>query len=335
MVRPTASESPIQSVTDVIGTNVTGAFELLGNDIRLAILLALWEAKDPSLPSSEKSDPTLSFTELRDRLGLSHGSQFNYHLNELTDEFVQKVDAGYTLTRSAEKLLHAVFAGTLRDHTTIRSKPVEGTCDRCGAPLVIDYDDGIRYDRCTNCEGFLPEPDYPPGTVSAAWCPPAGLLNRTPREFYRENHVWNRHRIFTMWEGACPDCSGTVSTIFFTCEDHNVADGTPCEQCGIGGTLFEAQWLFVCDVCKNSIRSPGFAPIFPNMTVRTFFFERGLDVEACMDTGQRKRGFDAIERVDVTSEDPLAVEVLAEVDGDRIEVTLDGEATVVDVTKYV
>lgn len=335
MTSPHASESPIQSVADVTGTDVAGAFELLGNDIRLAILLALWEAKDPALPRSEGCDPTLSFTELRGRVGLSHGSQFNYHLNRLTEEFVQKTDAGYSLTESAEQLLHAVFAGTLRDRTAFRSKPVDATCDRCGEPLVIDYDEGIRYDRCTSCEGFFPEPDFPPGTVSAAWCPPAGLLNRTPQEFYRENHIWTRHRIFSMLEDACPDCSGTVSTTFYMCEDHHVADGTPCEHCGMCGTGFEAMWLFVCDVCKYVMRSPGLAPILPSMTVRTFFFERGLDLEECMDTGQRKRGFDVIERIEVVSEDPLEVEVLAELDGDRIEVTLDGEATVIDVTEYI
>lgn len=330
-----AGESPIQAVADVTGTNVVEAFELLGNDIRLAILLALWEAKEPSLPWSDESEPALSFTELRDQLGLSHGSQFNYHLNELTDMFIQKTDTGYSLTRSAEHFLRAVFAGTLREHTTIRGEPVDATCDRCGSPLVMDYEDEIRYDRCTNCEGFLPEPDNPPGTVSNIWCPPAGRLNRTPEEFYREINTWTRHRIFTTWEGACRDCSGTVSTTFYRCEDHNVADGTPCEHCGIGGAGFETQWLFVCDVCKSSTFSPGFAPIYSSMTVRTFLFERGLDLEACVDAGHRKRAFDAIERVEVTSEDPVAVEVLVEVDDDQIEVTLDGEANVVDVTEDV
>lgn len=333
MVDSMTSESPIQAVADATGTEVTEAFELLGNDTRLAILLALWEAKDPVLPKSEESEPTLSFTELRDRVGLSHGSQFNYHLDKLTDQFVRKTDTGYSLTQSA-RILHTVFAGTLRDHTTLESEPIDGTCDRCGAPLVIDYDDGVRYDRCTSCEGLFqdPESDNPPGTVSALSCPPAGLLNRTPQEFYRHSHIWTRHRVYSTFEGACPDCSGTVSTTFDVCADHDATEGSICEHCGSG---FEALWLFVCDICKHSLKAPAFGPIATSMAVRSFFYERGLDLEATMDAGQRKDFIDSIEQIDVTSHDPLAVEVRAERDGDRLEVTLDDEATVVDVTETV
>lgn len=32
-----------------------------------------------------------------------------------------------------------MFAGTLRDHASFEGEPIEGECERCGQPMVIDY----------------------------------------------------------------------------------------------------------------------------------------------------------------------------------------------------
>lgn len=42
-----STESPLEAAAGTAGSHVTAAFELLSNEIRLSILLALWEPYDP------------------------------------------------------------------------------------------------------------------------------------------------------------------------------------------------------------------------------------------------------------------------------------------------
>ena len=64
-----------------------------------------------------------------------------------------------------------------------------------------------------------------------------------------------------------------------------------------------------------------------------FFHEHGPDTKAPEDELAYRVLFDAIEVVAVRSEEPLEVTVTVELDGDRLVVTLDDEARVVDVTE--
>lgn len=62
------------------------AFAALGNETRMAILQALWDSRDP-----------LSFSDLRDAIGIQDPGRFHYHLSHLTDHFVRKSGKGYVL----------------------------------------------------------------------------------------------------------------------------------------------------------------------------------------------------------------------------------------------
>lgn len=77
------SKSPLEAVAKRVGERTTEAFESLGNVTRLAIQLALWEAKKPGPPLSELSDPPVSFSELRECVGMRDSGQLNYHLDKL------------------------------------------------------------------------------------------------------------------------------------------------------------------------------------------------------------------------------------------------------------
>lgn len=48
------------------------AFAVLGNEIRVDILRALWEAGEP-----------LAYSELQERIGVCDSGRFNYHLRKL------------------------------------------------------------------------------------------------------------------------------------------------------------------------------------------------------------------------------------------------------------
>jgi hypothetical protein len=75
--------------------------------------------------------------------------------------------------------------------------------------------------------------------------------------------------------------------------------------------------------------------ILTDVAVIAFFHEHGLDTKALEDELAYGDLYEAIERVAVRAEEPLEIVVTVELDGDRLDVTLDDEATVVSVTERV
>lgn len=322
--------SPLETVADLAGGEVIKAFELLSNETRLAILLALWEANDPGLPMDEAMEPTISFSELRERVGVRDSGQFNYHLDKLVGTFLMQTAEGYSLTDPAEQILHAVFAGMLTHHASFEGEPVAASCYQCGEPAVVDYEEGVLVKRCVNCEGNFQSPDTArDGMLGKEYRPPAGLVDRTPQEFYTHGRTWTRHRMHSMMEKVCPDCSGSVTTTIHVCDDHDPDTDVACGACG---SSWRATAILVCDVFKFAWIMPAFTPMITEQAVKTFYYERGLDIDATYDSGDSTEFFEAIEDVTVTDA-PLEVVTTVELDGDRLTVTLDDEATVVDVTE--
>lgn len=323
------SESPFETVAERVDERTVEAFELLGNETRLAILLALWEARDPVTPASE---PTLPFSQLRKRVGMRHGKQFNYHLDKLVGQFVCKTDTGYTLTTSAERILSVLWAGILADAPSFTDERIDAPCMLCGTPTVVDYSDGILTQRCPSCQGLVREPEAETGVIAKEYRPAVGLKNRTPQEFVQEGKTWQRHQRHSFIEGACPDCSGAVTTTIYVCEEHSRPDGAVCGRCG---RVHEVDALFVCDVCKSDMRTGVWNTILTDVSVMSFFYEHGLDTKALEDDFQYGVLYDAIERVAVHSEEPLQILVTVALDGDRLRVLLDDETRVIDVSEGV
>jgi hypothetical protein len=327
MVGTNSAESFHEAVDGTVDERTVEAFKLLGNETRLATLLVLWEAMDPGPPPF---GPPLPFSELRRRVGIRHGRQFNYHLNRLVGGFVRQTDAGYTLAFGAERILSTVMAGVLGDPPSFREERIDADCMLCGASTVVDYDDGILVQRCPNCEGVNGEADEPPGAIAKEYRPPVALRNRTPREFVRAGKTWQRHRRHAFIEGTCPDCSGTITATVLVCDDHCSRDLTVCEHCE---RVHEAVARFVCDVCKSSMETGVWNTILTEVPVIAFFHEHGLDVKALEDELAYGTLFDAVEDVSVHPEEPLEVVVTVELDGDRLVVTLDEETRVLSVTE--
>lgn len=61
------------------------AFWLLGEETRLGILWAVWEAEDDAVP----------FSVIRDRVGNPDSGSFNYNLDNLREVFLVQSDDGY------------------------------------------------------------------------------------------------------------------------------------------------------------------------------------------------------------------------------------------------
>jgi DNA-binding transcriptional ArsR family regulator len=76
-------------------------FELLGNEVRLGILRELRAAEDGG---------PITFSRLRERVGVGDSGRFNYHLARLQGSLVGKRQEGYVLTaggRAVTDLLDA------------------------------------------------------------------------------------------------------------------------------------------------------------------------------------------------------------------------------------
>jgi hypothetical protein len=76
--------------------NPTDALSVLGNEIRMTILRELADA-----------DSALSFTELRERVGIRDSGKFNYHLTKLCAYFVRETDGGYELGHAGSRVISA------------------------------------------------------------------------------------------------------------------------------------------------------------------------------------------------------------------------------------
>lgn len=135
-----------------------------------------------------------------------------------------------------------------------------------------------------------------------------------------------------MAEGACPRCSGTVTTHINICKDHDIKEGTICEECG---SEFEIQTNFVCDICKHSWWVTASFPIFTEQAVKAFYYERGLDPDALYDASETEKIQETIKQVQVSSDEPFELIVSVEIGSDHLEVSLDDNAQVTNVEKGV
>lgn len=324
-------ESRIAGLFDSIDDRTVEAFAALGNETRMAILLALWDAKSPATqPFGPKE--TLTFSELYDRVEYDQTANFNYHLEMLTGPFVHKTDQGYALTNAAERILSVVLAGMLFDRRTFEGESIEAGCMLCGEPTVVDYSDGALTQRCSNCDGLVQEPGDPPGLIAREYRPPAGLHRRTPQEFVQHGKMWDRHRRHMFVEGVCPNCTGRIDATLSVCKTHETGTDRICDECG---KFHEIEAEFVCEVCKVRMVTGVWSTIFVDIDVLSFFYDHGLDTRKLEDSLEYGVLFDAIEQVEVIGADPVEILVTVELEGDRIAVTLDDESTVVDVTPSV
>jgi hypothetical protein len=326
MAKAGPTESPLESASGAVGPHATEAFALLGDETRLAILLALWEEYDPH--ASENAVP---FTRIFDRLDYDDPGNLRYHLEQLRGQFLRQQAAGegYELRETGMKLVRAVIAGAGVGDATIEPTEIDQPCLLCGARTVISYRDGCLFWACTECEGPTPEATDVDGFLSATPFDAAGLTGRTPREIRLASIATARKKKQIMFDGFCPDCSGAVEGWLDVCSDHG-SDGI-CESCG----KTYAVWArFKCQVCKrHDISSPKTLALF-HPAVVSFYDDHGVSIRIQADDFENARKvFDHMHDhgMELLSEDPPRVQVTAAVEGDEVRLTFDETASVVAV----
>ena len=281
------------------------AFSVVGNETRLAILEALWQA----------DADVVRFSRLREAVGVRDSAQFNYHLNKLTDQFVRKVDGedstggtssdagGYELRTAGERIVQAILAGSFTEHPR-REIDIDDPCTQCGAELAARYDDEVLAIDCPDCGHGHGEYPFPPG----------GLHDRSDAEILEAFDQRVRHLHCLAKDGVCPECSGRMNT---TIE----RDGECCL-----GTSLRAD--HVCEQCNHQLCSAVGLGLLDHSAVVTFYGDHGVALsetpywrlEWCVDD----------ESATVLEENPWAIRIDIAVEGETLRVTVDGDLSVVE-----
>jgi len=314
--------TPLAEVEGVDAEAAT-AFSLVGDETRLSILVALWAAYDP-----HAADNAVSFSALRDRVGIRQGAQFNYHLDQLVDHFVEKSDAGYELRRAGFRLVRSVIAGIGRSPPAEDPTEIDVDCPQCGAATAVLYRDEWLYLVCTNCAGFFEGEDRPAGMLSGMGFDAAGLVDRDAAEQWRAGWQVGKAAFQQGLEGVCDACSGPMQRSLAVCRDHD-PDGV-CSNCGRQPAAIAR---FECPVCKQHHEVPPRTLVIHHPAVIAFYHDRGVAFQYA-DTGvagvQERGELIAGHEQSVVGMDPPRVRVTIEYAGDELAVTLDEDVAVVD-----
>ena len=167
------------------------AFVTLSDPIRVAILRALWGAREPR-----------SYSETTDAVGIRDCGRFNYHLGKLTGRFVRKSAAGYELRPAGVHAVNVVATGALPAGVDGRTTNLAGSCPTCGGALIGRYEAGAVTVDCGDC-GL---------NVSWGTVPPRLAESRDVDDLLDAYGRRLRHEFALADEGVCSYCGGRVES---------------------------------------------------------------------------------------------------------------------------
>lgn len=309
-------------------TQASAAFDLLGNETRLSILLAIWEEQVPLA-----DDNTVPFSRIFDRVDLDDRGNVSYHLEQLDGKFITQHTerGGYELLIPGLKLVRTIVAGTGVTDATLEPTEIDQPCPLCGAPTEICYREGVVFLICTECEGAAPGKADIDGALNGVYFEPTGVTDWSPEQLYAASITTALQQARSLFNGVCPTCSGAVEGQLEFCSDHNPTDG--CEQCGklIGTTA-----RFQCRSCKFfGFPNPGWLPLL-HPAVISFYDDHGISTRVQADDFESARRVYSLiyhHEWEQLSENPPRIAVTASRDDDEIRLTFDETVSVVDVQR--
>lgn len=238
-----AIERPTRSNAETV--DPADAFAILGSEIRLNILRALWAA----------TDEPIAFSDLYRAVDIDDSAQFNYHLEKLIDHFVRRTDHGYELRRAGEKVVQAVLAGSFTQHPRVEIA-MEDPCIRCGEPLHAEYEDEVMGITCRSCGHGHGEYPFPPG----------GFNDRTDIEILDAFDQRVRHLHCLAKDGVCPECNGRMQ-----------ADIVDEGECCLGTAV---RVDHRCAQCAHELCSAVGLGLLDSAAVVGFYREQGIDISS-------------------------------------------------------
>ncbi|MFB6152127.1 MAG: ArsR family transcriptional regulator [Haloarculaceae archaeon] len=278
-------------------TDPEDAFGLLGNATRAAILRAL----------GETPHEYVSFSDLRERVDASMDSgQFNYHLSQLDDTFVERTDKGYTLRPEGISLYRTIRSGRFNRRAVVDPFDAGFDCYFCGEPVEAMYEDGTFEMVCPGCDHLYSHTRAPPSAVERG--DQAGLLERIDR--------YNRHEMLAYANQVCPICVSPLEVEFRPGD----------EVYSTGAERLDVFVAYTCHHCGNRhYLSVGLSLLYHPALV-AFFEDHGVDVTTVphweLEWAMTDRD------VTVRSTDPWEVALVLTRDGETLELVTDDDLNV-------
>lgn len=300
------------------------AFAVLGNETRMEILQAL-----------AMSDESMSFSELRDRVGVSDSGQFNYHLDKLTGHFLAGTDEGYDLRRAGERVVESVLSGAVTEAPRIQPTTIDRQCPLCRASIQVSYQQEWVAMSCTECEGIYGESgatgDVEAGSMEKGYLgglrlPPAGIKERSPAAVLEAAGTWSAVDGLASSTGMCPRCSARLDESLRVCDNHHASDGL-CEKCDYRHAV---QVDRSCTNCPYHSEGAAVLGIAADTELLAFLTSHGLNpVLPTAEFYRTMLGYDE----EIVSTNPVEARFTWSVDGDSITVTIDERPSVVKVER--
>ena len=233
---------------------VEETFGLLGNRTRANILKTLGDAR-----ADDEAPPILSFSELRARVSDDiNSSQFNYHLQQLVDRFVEHTGNGYRMRPEGMLLYRTINAGTFTDEGSLSPFEIGVDCYRCAGAIEGSYDASLFELECDDCGTFYDMVFAPPGTVVDGET--AALLDRLDQ--------YSRHRRLAFVRGVCPTCMNGL-------EPEVVAvDEPPFDE----AHLVDRYVHWTCDRCGDRMYVTVGMAMVQHPAVISFFHDHGVNI---------------------------------------------------------
>lgn len=318
----TADRSPSTTFPE-FDPALTEAYELIANQTRMRILIALWEVIEPGLARHP-----LTFTELRNRLGKPDPGNLNYHLNALTGRFIDRTEDGYVIRYSGLKIVHSVAASAGFSDASIELTPIDVACPHCGGQTAVRYEDEALYHVCTECDGTFSSPEFEEGVLGASSVEPAATVGRDVEELHALCQLEYFLSGFYHMQGICPNCRGPVERSLLVCEQHD--DGKMCDTCG---RVESVRGQFSCSVCKSwsILKLQNCIALHP--AVVSFHYDRGITYS--WDTQQKNFVELALQVTEsdvvLVQSDPPRVIVRMTGDDSELRLTIDENLDVVEI----
>lgn len=304
------------------------AFQALGNGVRTGILETMLERERAR--AADDGPSSVSFSALFEASDVETSAGFAYHLRQLVGPYLRKrdgdgsdgegggdgndsdeADDGYELTYAGRRIAREIAAGAYTrrvDHPPVALEDPCPFCDR--ETLEARSRDNVVTVACAGCDRTILDLGFPPSGIESHGEDFPDALDR-----------YHRHRLGRMRDGVCPECGGEIAARLVA-PSADVADELPPEHAD------HVQAELECDCCGATTRCPVSLTLLDHSAVVSFYREHGREVD---DRPIWNVGSEWAEAV--LSEDPLAVRVVVELEGDVLALYVDDALTVVDVQR--
>lgn len=287
-------------------TQPESVFGLLSDDNRVEILCTLWDSNEP-----------MRFSELRDAVGLRDSGQFNYHLDKLTSQFVEKTDQGYVLTTAGRQINGAIEAGSYTMTGEMEPIEIDQPCGFCGGTRMFYYEDEQARVECDTCP------------VKARFSvPPSAFVGCDRADIPKVAAEYMRVTLESIDSGFCSLCDGPVEqTVCRAVDSEDWEEGESEHEKTVGRPESLPIVRYECKQCGIEPQGLLNYTLLDHPETVAFYYDHGINLQEQSLLDLRQLGRDCGQ---VQGTDPFRASVSFAVDGDQLTLVVDKDLTVVD-----